>query len=144
MSKIRKKSSIMSDLSLGLGLGLGLGIPCCCCFIGHCIFAIICGLLDEFYPNKKRVRSSSSTQQISTNRQAQQVDSINNQKLHINPLNANPRVIRKIMEKFLVQILLMKTNFIWPLTSLFKWTIKICKLYTYGKDPKCISNLSTF
>jgi len=89
----------MSDLSLGLGLGLGLGIPCCCCFIGPCIFAIICGLLDEFYPNNKTVRSLSSTQQISTNRQAQQVDSINNQKLstlansHINPLNANPRVI---------------------------------------------------
>jgi len=89
----------MSDLSLGLGLGLGLGIPCCFCFILPCIFGIICGLLDDFDPKNKRARSSSSTQQINNNRHAQPVNSISNQKLptlansHINPLNANPRVI---------------------------------------------------
>jgi hypothetical protein len=90
----------MSDLTLGLGLGLGLGITCCCCFIGPCLFAIICGLLDEIYPHNKRVRSSSSTQHISNRRQAQQNDSINNHELilklptlvnsHINPLDTNP------------------------------------------------------
>ena len=88
----------MSDLSLGLGLGLGLGIPCCFCFILPCIFGIICGILDDFLENK-RARSSSSTQQINNNRQAQPVNSISNQKLptlansHINPLNRNPHVI---------------------------------------------------
>jgi peptidase E len=55
--------------------------------------------LDEFYPNNKRVRLSSSTQQISINTPTQQVDSIVNQKLsalansHINPLITNPHVI---------------------------------------------------